>query len=177
MIPWDWNTTYQERAARFPCDSYLDSPMRKLTRAMTITAPPPTVFRWVCQLKVAPYSYDWLDNRGRRSPRQLTPGAERLARGQQFLVFDLVEFQQGESLTGVIQPRFKPIYGLLAISYAIHPRDDGSSRLIVRLDARATTLFQRVRRTLLAWGDLIMMRKQLLTLKQLAEVEPNRQAV
>ena len=65
----------------------------------------------------------------------------------------------------------------LRSAIAIHPRDDGSSRLIVRLDARATTLFQRVRRALLAWGDLIMMRKQLLTLKQLAEVEPNRQAV
>ena len=86
-------------------------------------------------------------------------------------------FRREESLTGVIQPRFKPIYGLLAVSYAIHPRDDGSSRLIVRLDARATTLFQRVRSALLAWGDLIMMRKQLLTLKQLAEVEPNQQAV
>ena len=76
MIPWEWNTTAQERAARFACDGYLDldTPVRRLTRAITITAPPPTVFGWLCQLKVAAYSYDWLNNRGRRSPRRLTPG-------------------------------------------------------------------------------------------------------
>ncbi|HEU4397804.1 MAG TPA: hypothetical protein VFU54_08230 [Actinomycetota bacterium] len=169
MIPWDWNTTPQERAARLPCDGYLDPPVRRLTRAITIAAPPPTVFRWLCQLKVAPYSYDWLDNRGRRSPRRLTPGAERLAVGQRFLVFELVEFQQGQSLTLAVQPRFQRLYGPLAVTYDIQPRHDGSCRLVVRLNVGATTSLQRGWRVLLAWGDLVMMRKQLLTFKQLAE--------
>lgn len=171
MIPWAWNTTPQERAARFPCDRYLDPPVWRLTRAITITAPPATVFRWLCQLKVAPYSYDWLDNRGRRSPRRLTPGTERLAPSQRFLVFELVEFEEGQSLTGVVQPRFERIYGPLAGTYAIQPRHDGSCRLVVRLDAAAATPWQRLRGVLLAWGDLIMMRKQLRTLKQLAELQ------
>ena len=169
MIPWEWNTTLQERAARFPCDDHLDTPFRRLTRAITIAAPPPIVFRWLCQLKVAPYSYDWLDNRGRRSPRRLTPGAERLALGQRLLVFELVEFQQGRSLTLAVQPRCQRLYGPLALTYAIQPRHDGSCRLVVRLDVGATTPLQRGWRVLLAWGDLVMMRKQLLTFKQLAE--------
>lgn len=170
MIPWDWNTTAEDRAARFACDNYLDMPVRRLTRAITITAPSTVVFRWLCQLKVAPYSYDWIDHRGRRSPRRLTPGAERLANGQPFLVFTLVEFQEGASLTGVIQPRFQRLYGPLTTTYAIQPRKNGECRLTARLTAGATTRLQRVRRALLACGDLIMMRKQLLTLKELAEL-------
>jgi hypothetical protein len=174
MIPWDWNATPEERAAHFPSDDYLTIATRRLTRAVTIEAPAPAVFRWLCQLKVAPYSYDWIDNLGGRSPRQLTPGVDQLAVGQPFLVFRLVEFQEGLSLTGVVQPRFERLYGSLAVSYAIMPRRDGTCRLIVRLNASATTSLQRVRRALLASGDLIMMRKQLLTLKKLAEGEPTR---
>src|SRR6266545_3987634 len=166
-----WNTTAAENAAIYPAHRYATTPYRTFLRAVDIAAPPAAVFRWLCQLKVAPYSYDWLDNRGRRSPRRLTPGTERLARGQPFLVFELVEFEEGQSLTGVVQPRFERIYGPLAGTYAIQPRHDGTCRLLVRLDVGATTPFQQVRRALLAWGDLIMMRKQLLTLKQLAELE------
>jgi hypothetical protein len=176
MTPWDWNATPDERLANFPCDGYLDVPVRRLTRAITIAAPPQTVFRWLCQLKVAPYSYDWIDHRGRRSPRRLTPGAERLARGQPFLVFTLVEFAAGRSLTGVVQRRFERLYGPMAVTYAIQPRHDGTSRLVARLDVGATTTFQRARRALLAWGDLIMMRKQLLTLKKLVELDAAKTA-
>jgi hypothetical protein len=171
MIPWDWNATPEERAAHFPCDDYLSIPVRRLTRAITIVAPAPTVFRWLCQLKVAPYSYDWLDNLGRRSSRQLTPSAEQLALGEPFLVFRLVEFHKGQSLTGVVQSRFERRFGPLAVTYSIQPYHDGACRLVVRLNAGATTPLQRGRRAFLAWGDLIMMRKQLQTLKRLAEPE------
>jgi hypothetical protein len=74
-------------------------------------------------------------------------------------------------LTGVVQPRFGRLYGPLAVTYSIQPHHDGACRLVVRLNAAATTPLQRVRRAFLAWGDLIMMRKQLLTLKRLAERE------
>jgi hypothetical protein len=58
MIPLDWNATPEERAAHFPSDDYLNIATRRLTRGVTIAAPPPAVFRWLCQLKVAPHSYD-----------------------------------------------------------------------------------------------------------------------
>ena len=111
-----WNATAAERIAQYPCDRYVQSPGERFTRAVGVESPPETVFRWLCQLKVAPYSYDWIGNPGRRSPRSLTPEVDRLEPGQEFLVFWLVEFEQNRHITGVVLPRAKRVFGRLAIS-------------------------------------------------------------
>jgi len=36
-----------------------------------VAAPVEAVWPWVAQVRLAPYSYDWVDNLGRRSPREL----------------------------------------------------------------------------------------------------------
>jgi len=169
-LPWNWNGTADELDGFLPCDSLTQGRYVSLHRAIDVEADPASVFRWVCQLKEAPYSYDWLDNRGRRSPHTLTPGAEHLEIGQPFLIATIGSFEHDRHLSGAAIPRARRLYGVLAISYVVIPLADGSSRLLVRLnveDDRA--LRRRVRRWVMAWGDLVMMRKQLLTLKQLAE--------
>ncbi|MFZ1178196.1 MAG: hypothetical protein WAO15_18365 [Mycobacterium sp.] len=43
------------------------------------------MFSWLCQLRVAPNSYDALDNLGRRSPRERNPELVHLQLGQRFM--------------------------------------------------------------------------------------------
>lgn len=146
----------------------MPSPLR-LTRAIGVDAPTGVVWRWLCQLAVAPYSYDWLDNRGRRSPQTLTPGADRLELGQTMaVVFRLTSFDEGHQWTGLVSPRGAKLFGPVAMTYAAEPAGAGS-RIVVRMTVPSRTRAQRVKALALAWGDLVMMRRQLLNLKALAE--------
>ena len=65
----------------YPCDGLVDCPDGVLFRGVDVEAPAGVVFRWLCQLRVAPYSYDWIDNLGRRSPRELIDGLDDLEVG------------------------------------------------------------------------------------------------
>src|ERR1700727_1962513 len=97
-----WGTTAEDRSLSFPCDSLVRAPAVSYCRAVEVLAPKEIVYRWLCQIRVAPYSYDWFDNFGRQSPRQLTPGLERLGVGQALLVmFRIVDFAENEHITAV----------------------------------------------------------------------------
>jgi hypothetical protein len=169
-VPEHWHVTAAEVAAAYPCDHLAPPPNRPLTRGIDVNAPAPVVFRWLCQLKVAPYSYDWIDHWGRPSPRTLTPGVERLARGQRFLIAQITDFVENEHITGRAVPAAERLFGVAAITYRVSARSRATSRLVVRLVVHdPAPVWARVRFRLLAWGDLIMMRKQLRTLQQLAE--------
>jgi hypothetical protein len=164
-----WKVTEAERMVSYPCEAYAEPPYERVFRAIDVAAPPSVLFRWLCQLKVAPYSYDALDNFGRRSPRRLTPGAERLERGQRVLIFELVEYELDRHLTLVTLPAARRVFGPVALTYLVKPTGAAGSRLVVELCAGSAGPVNRTRARLLAWGDLIMMRKQLLTFKELAE--------
>lgn len=156
----------------FPCDRYLTPCDSAYFRAVEVQAPAPVVFRWLCQLRVAPYSYDWIDNAGHRSPRHLTAGLEDLEVGQRVMtIFRLVEFEPDRHITLLLATaRARTVFGEIAGSYVILPQAEQSCRLVVKLLVRYLQRgFWCVMRWFLPWGDLIMMRKQLLTLKQLAE--------
>jgi hypothetical protein len=166
-VVWRWGTTPEERAAALPCDRFLPEADDVAHRAIDVAAPTEVVFRWLCQMRVAPYSYDLVDNLGRRSPRQLTPGLDRLELGQRFAhIFRLVDVEPGRSLT--IRTDSGP-FGDVVCTYVVSPRP-GGSRLFVRLRIRYPRgPLGPVFRVLLPPGDLVMMRKQLRTFAELAE--------
>jgi hypothetical protein len=158
----NWGATASETAAVMPCDALAAGACTRADRAISIDAPLATVFAWLCQLRVAPYSYDVLDNFGRRSPRQRTAGLRDLEVGQRFMtLFRLHSFVDAEHIT----LRTKRV----AVTYAVSPQQRGT-RLHVRVLFEVAGVIGRIA----AAGDVVMMRKQLLTLKSLAERDAAR---
>jgi hypothetical protein len=151
--PRHWGTSSLERAATVPADALVPDPAARWTRGTTAVASPGRLWRWLCQLTVAPYSYDLVDNRGRPSPTTLTPGADELRVGQRLLVLFVVDsFVVGEHLTIRLARPGRGVLGEFAVTYAV--RSDGAVGTLVRHG--------------LAWGDLMMMRRQLTRLATLA---------
>jgi len=59
-IPYTWGTAPQELHRPFPCDGFVQGPHSAYYRGTTVNAPPEILFPWLCQMRVAPYSYDWI---------------------------------------------------------------------------------------------------------------------
>ena len=172
----------------FPCDSYIDNSDEAYFRAIDVNAPTEILFRWLCQLKVGSYSYDWLDHlermffqvresiSDRPSPEQLLPGVETLALGQRVMgIFQLVEFEQNRHLTIVLDDKQAiSIFGDISASYVLFPVTPNTCRLILKGHIRyPRNPFWSWIRPFMPWGDLLMMRKQFLRLKNLAESQTN----
>jgi hypothetical protein len=163
-----WGVSEDEVRRAYPCDDLLTAPGLQAWRGVRIEAPPGAVWPWVAQIRLAPYSYDWIDNRGRRSPRELAGLPEPQA-GDRFTAVGgraagkIVSVEPGRQLTGTIMGAF--------MSYVLVPQDDGATRLLLKVTARA----HRLTAPALSVGDLVMARRQLLNFRALAERD-HRQA-
>ncbi|MDH5638443.1 MAG: hypothetical protein OEZ04_08130 [Nitrospinota bacterium] len=171
--PDSWGVTDEEQTLKYAVDDLGLPGDKALFRGISINAPSAVVFRWLCQLRAAPYSYDLLDNFGRQSPRELTPGLDDLAAGQTFMfIFNLERFETNKSITLRVKP-FISLGGRMgdtALSYDIVDAGAGSVRLLVKIVIKyAWGPLSWPTRLALPPGDLVMMRKQLFTIKELAE--------
>jgi hypothetical protein len=167
----EWGSTAEERAASYPCEEFVPGATLAVYRANDIAAPLAVVYRWLCQLCVAPYSYDLLDNLGRRSPRELTPGADELEVGQRIMtIFHLASFEPDRQMTIVCDGIGQKLLGDVSSTYTVTPAPDGS-RLLLKLVCISPggRLLRVPYRWVMPWFDLFMMRKQFLNLKRLAE--------
>jgi hypothetical protein len=170
-----WGSTAEERARAFACDRLLADPDDTCHRAIDVQAPADVVFRWLCQLRAAPYSYDWIDNLGHTSPRFLVPGLDELAVGQRAMrVFEVADFEPGRQLTfSLHQP--SRLFGTVVVTYQVRRMGPRTSRIVVKLSIRYPRSVAAVRRAipplsdLLLFGDLVMMRRQLMNIRDLAE--------
>ena len=162
MIGDRWGVSDAEISRPYPCDEFMRAPSLQAWRGVGVAAPPEAVWPWVAQVRIAPYSYDWIDNRGRRSPRELADLAEPRV-GESFTatggraVGRIVSVEAGKQLTGTIMGAY--------MSYVLLPVDRDSTRLLLKVVMRTSGLTALG----LCVGDLIMSRRQLLNLKRLAE--------
>jgi hypothetical protein len=162
-----WGATDDDLARPLPCDRVLPAAELVVHRAVDVAAPPELVFRWLCQLRAGPYSYDLLDNLGRRSPRHLTPGLDRLIVGQPAMrIFRITSFERPHHLTFDSRG---PL-GRVAITYAVLPQNGGCHLLMrIRWTPPPLPVPTALTTRAMAVGDLVMARRQLLNLKRLAE--------
>lgn len=172
MIGDRWGVTDEEVARRYPCDDLVGSPRLQAWRGVTVEMPPEALWPWVRQVQVAPYSYDRVDNRGRRSPRRL---------------LDLAPARPGEHFTS---SGGRPLGRLLAVeepvhytgrvlgavlSYVLVPAGEGRTRLLLKVVAGGGSRWLSPLSplsplpALVSVGDLVMARRQLLNLRRLAE--------
>ncbi|MBV8992159.1 MAG: polyketide cyclase [Pseudonocardiales bacterium] len=164
MIGDRWGVTLAETTRPYPCDDLVPDPVLQAWRGVTVRACPEHVWPWVAQIRLAPYSYDLVDNLGRRSPQALLGLPEPVV-GESFTaafgglrVGRIVAVKSGHHLTGKIMGA--------VISYVLVPVDDvPQTRLLMKI----VTAGGRAMAPLLSIGDLIMARRQLLNLAALAE--------
>src|SRR5579875_1510648 len=129
MLADRWNVTATETERRFPCDEFVADPALEAWRGVTVAARPERVWPWVAQIRAAPYSYDWIDNLGRRSPQRLL-GLPAPVRGDPFTTAvgrplgRVLSVAPGEQLTA-------EILGVV-MSYVLVPTG-GSTRLLLKL--------------------------------------------
>lgn len=168
-LPWVWGVPVEPAGLPTP---EVAPGSRLAIRAIAMEAPREIGFLWLCQMRRAPYSYDWLDNFGRRSPREADPSLTGLEVGQSFMtIFELVGFAAPSSVRLRMQEGWPTAaFGAIDLTYSIEAADAERTRLsAVMWMPPIGRVLGRTRRYLLAWGDLVMMRKQLRTLATLAE--------
>lgn len=162
MIGERWGVTDQEVARPYPCDDLVPSPVLQLWRGITVEATPAQLWPWLCQVQLAPYSYDWLDNLGRRSPRELRglpdprPGDRFSCVGGRFGVGRVLAVGHQEHLTAGIMGA--------VMAYVLSPVN-GSTRLLLKIVMAERRWYGPA----VAVGDWPMARRQLMNLKALAE--------
>lgn len=175
LRPWQltWGATPEEVARALPSDHLVPHPTFNATRAISIDAPPEAVWPWLVQAGVTRagwYSYDLLDNLGRRSARRIVPELQGLAVGD--LVPMSPDGKRGLRVHSMDQPH-SMVWGDpgdTTWAWQLDRNADGTTRLVARVRSQYQWLSPTIAFSLLLeLADIWMMRKMLLNLRERAE--------
>jgi hypothetical protein len=174
MIFQYWGATPEEIQSPVVGDDLCANATLIAIRSITISAPPQEVFPWIRQMgfgRAGWYSYDWLDNLGRKSATtihdewQTVEAGDKVPSGPISFTAAIVEAPRHFVLEIKSLGKKAP---KLHFTLAYELRDDPQgTRLVTRMRSHANfplgSLFEKL---VLGPGDGFMLRRQLLTISK-----------
>lgn len=169
-----WGATDAEVDGSLAGDDLVPDARMIATRSIDVSASPSDVFPWLVQMgfgRAGWYSYDWIDNLGRKSATRIRPEWQQLEAGDRVpggpiaFVAAVVDRPDAFVLETERHGRVMERIGF-SLAFELRPQGDGT-RLVSRVRARVDLpLGRAIERFALGPGDGIMVRRQLLNLAQ-----------
>lgn len=174
--------TAEEKRRQLPGDDLIVDPLASLTHAITVRCVPEQVWPWLAQMGAGRggwYSYDVIDNGGRRSAERIIPELQTIEVGYLFPWlpgasegFNLLACEPGHALVlGAPALGGSPV---VTWAFVLEHGTGGTTRLIVRARGSREYRFHRlpewVTRLVVPPGHFVMQRKQLLGIARRAEL-------
>ena len=172
----NWGSTEEEIRLELPGDELVPRPAFSATRSISIAAPTFDVFPWIAQLglgRAGWYSYDIIDNFGRRSATELHPEWAVSSVGDIVpggpINFVVTHIDAPHHLVMSLQSRRAMKRFSFTLAYVLREMPEGT-RLVSRVrSALHVPLGAPLLKSTLGPGDGVMLRRQLLGLKERAE--------
>jgi hypothetical protein len=148
---------------------------RELIRCIEIRAKASDIFIWLKQLRIAPYSYDFIDNEGKKSPDYIIENLPPLRINSHFLLsFHISGFEENSFIAcRFCEPINTPVnlyMKCLYLEYRI-TRQGTKTNLWCKIKGDFNRdIFSRGFFFVFSLCNKIMMRKQLKNIKKLAEL-------
>jgi hypothetical protein len=148
---------------------------RELIRCVEIKAGASDIFIWLKQLRIAPYSYDFLDNRFKKSPDFIIKNLPPLKIYSHFLlVFHIKEFEEDSFIAGrYCEPINSPVNLYMSDMYIEYRIMEKAANAILWCKIKGcfnTDIFSRGFFYIFSGVNKIMMTRQLKNIKKLSEL-------
>jgi len=172
-----WGATREEIASAVVGDDLCPKARIVATRCITIAAPPEEVFPWLRQMgfgRAGWYSYDWIDNLGRKSATRIEAELQTLTSGGILpggpADFEAVVVDPPRALVMRLAQKGSASKRVnFVLAYELRDCPEGTrlvTRMRARIDAPGGPIIEKL---FLAPGDGIMLRRQLLNVARRAE--------
>ncbi len=176
LRPWQlrWGATNAEVSRMMPGDDIVEEPSFNATRAVTIKASPYDIYPWIVQMglnRAGWYSYDLLDNLGRKSVEEILPIFQNAQVGT------LIPMSPDNNY-GIWVKEFETNGWMLwwdkkgdtTWAWGIYPEGESHSRLVTRIRLKYKWVsLEIIFNVLIEFLDILMMRKCMLGIKRRAE--------